>query len=194
MTTNSGDRFRREAKILISGIVIGALIVAIGCAWLKFKPGLPAVLAPTSPKIADIAKETKPCTSVQAFKDPAKKKLNLPEHVQKDEQASVIAAAPVPPSDYPRTATAVLHRDTGIGEIYLQQDTLPWLAFNPRWRFGIFYGASFSASQDASDSFESGVALGTIQYEALQLKKLRATIHAQGSTDSRAFLGGGFTW
>jgi len=178
------------------GMIAGIILAGLACAgWTLWTAPARTVaqLAPTSPKVAKVAKETKDCKTVEVFADISKKKLDLPEHVQMDEQASVLAAAPVPPSDYPRTATAVLHRDTGVGEIYLRTDPLPWLAIESRWRFGIFYGASFYSS-DTADNFESGVVLGTIQYEALQLKKLRATIHAQGSTDSRAYLGGGFTW
>lgn len=167
------------------GIAIGLLLAAFAAAgiaaWKTWWPSLPSVLAPTSPKVDDIKTETKDCKTVQAFKDPAKRKLDLPEHVQKDEQASVIAAAPIPPSDYPRTATAVLHRDTGIGEIYLHDDPMPWVSFSRRWTVGAFYGVRDDVTQP--------VMRFTGLYKLAQIKALHIGIQGQIDTDGRRFGG-----
>jgi hypothetical protein len=143
---------------------------------------LPAVLAPTSSKLAGVAREPQPCTTVQAFKPGAKKKLSLPEAIQADPQASVLAAASVPPSDRPRTATALLHRDTGLGEIYLRDDPLPWLAFNRRSALGIAWGAKAGAS--------GLVTRGYGRVDMLQVKRLHAGLLGDVDSDGGWYAGG----
>ena len=160
------------------GIIIGLLLAAVACIWIEYRPS--ARLATSSAKLDGIPVETKSCTTVQMLAAPAKKKLGLPKSIQKDEQAGVLAAIDVPGS---QTAVAVLHRDTGVGEIYLTPQ--PWLAFNRRWTFGGFYGVN---------DRESGVMLGTAEYEFLQLKRLHGAIHMQADTSSRWFIGAGFTF
>lgn len=167
------------------GMIAGIILAGLACAgWTLWTAPARTVaqLAPTSPKVAKIDKVTRDCKTVEVFADAAKKKLDLPEHVQKDEQASVLAAAPVPPSDYPRTATAVLHRDTGVGEIYLRTDPLPWLAFDQRWRFGAWYGVNDE---------RTGVVRGQAQYEAVQTKRLKWGVLGSVETGRRYFLGVG---
>lgn len=139
---------------VILGIILSVLVGGGFYLWDNMQPPKIAQLLPTSPKIKEIPKEQKQCEKVMAFKAPAKEKLNLPEHVQKDERAVVIAAAPVPPSDYPRTATSVLRMDTGIGEIYLKQDPLPWLAAQRKWLVGGFYGLSDPANGPTTKTIE----------------------------------------
>lgn len=175
-----------RAKCFGAGFAVALLCAAVAWSWSTYKPRLPSVLAPTSPKVDDIKTEPKDCTTVQAFKSPAKQKLDLPAHVQKDEQASVIAAAPIPPSDYPRTATAVLHRDTGIGEIYLHDDPLPWISLNydRRWRATVLYGV-----RDDSAS----IWRGTVDYSIARIKALEGVANVQVDSDGRRFAGVGLS-
>jgi len=168
------------------GMIAGIILAGLACAgWTLWTAPARAVaqLAPTSPKVAKIDKVTRDCKTVEVFADKAKRKLDLPEHVQKDEQASVLAAAPVPPSDYPRTATAVLHRDTGVGEIYLRQDPLPWLAFDSRGALGVAYGI-----KDDTDGFVTRI-YGRL--DLMQVKRLHAGL--LGDVDNTGdWYGGGF--
>ncbi len=176
---------RQRAAHLGLGIVLGLLVCAGVAAWRALQPPTFAQLAPTSPKMAGTAKEQKACTTVSAFKASAKKKLDLPEHVQQDEQASVLAAAPVPPSDHPRTATAVLRRDTGIGEIYLKDDPLPWLDLNPlrRWALAVDYGLINRADEP---TWHIGG-----RYDFLKVKALRFGTAAHVFGEGTRYIGAG---
>jgi hypothetical protein len=170
---------------LLIGIVIGLAIAGGLYLYDKMRDPLPSVLAPVSPKVADAAKETKTCDKVQAYVPKVKKELGLPEHVQKDEQASVIAAAPVPPSDYPRTAITLLHRDTGVGEIYLQPEPTPWVAAVTRYNLGLYYGARTDADALVARLVASG--------EFLQLKRLNLGGTVSVDSDGQAFGGVGIS-
>lgn len=167
------------------GFITCALCAAGIWAWSTFKPSLPAVLGEAPAKFADAKTETVPCKTLQALAPKAKKDVGLPAAVQKDEDTSLLAVAKVPRSDNPLWASAVLHRSTGIGEIYFTPQPTPWLAFNRRWRFGGYYGINDQ---------ESGVIMGTAQYEFLQLKRLKATAIGQVDSSSRWFGGVGVTW
>ena len=178
------DRLR-DARLLGYGTIVGLLLAAGIWAYTSFKPSLPAVLGQTAAKVAGVETEAVACATAQVLPKKVEKKLGLPPAIQKDEQARVLAAVDVPRVDYPLIATSVLHLGTGIGEIYFTPQPLPWLAFNQRWTFGAFYGINDK---------ESGVFLGTAQYEFLQLKRLHGAVHLQGDTSSRFFIGGGFTF
>ncbi len=167
------------------GMIAGIILAGLACAgWTLWTAPSRTVaqLAPTSPKVAKIDKVTRDCKTVEVFADRAKKKLDLPEHVQKDEHASVLAAAPVPVSDYPRTATAILHRDTGIGEIYLRDDPLPWLAIESRWRLGAWYGVNDE---------QGGAIRAHARYEVAQTKRLHWSLLGSVETGGRFFAGVG---
>lgn len=173
---------RHNVKLLGIGIVVGIFIAACVCSWLQFKPPTLAVLAPASPKLSGATTVTKACTTVRTYQDSVKKKLGLPDPIKKDSQASVIAAAAIPPSDYPRTATSVLHLDTGVGEIYLQQDSLPWVAFNRRATIGVTYGI-----KDDSTGFITNL-YGKL--ELAQIKKLSLGIYGDVDNSGDWYLGG----
>jgi len=152
---------------ILAGFILGLLLCGGLYLYDKMQPPQIAQLLPTTPKLAGEEKEAKKCETVMAFKPDAKKTLGLPEQIQKDEQSSVIAASPVPPSDYPRTATAVLHRDTGLGEIYLQQDSLPWLAFNKRNTVSVGYG--LGGDSDITSTWHVGAQHQFMQTKAINL-------------------------
>ncbi len=131
-----------RATHLAIGIGLGVLFCAGVAAWRAVQPPRLATLAPPAAKVAGIPTETVPCTTVRALAAPAKNKLNLPAAVRHDDQASVLAAADVPRTDDPLIATALLHRDTGLGEIYFTPQPRPWLDLDPprRWTFDVGYG------------------------------------------------------
>lgn len=174
---------RHAAKLFGSGVVVGALIVVAGCVWLKYRPSLPAVLGQPTDRVAGIPTETKPCTQVQALAPKAKKKLGLPDPIQKDEQASVLTAVDVPRTDHPLIATALLHRDTGIGEIYFTPQPLPWLDFNRRATLGIAYGFKNNAT--------GFVARAYTKLDLLQIKRLHAGLLADVD-NAGGWYGGGY--
>lgn len=183
MSESEGVRFLGKAKCFGAGAIAGLLCAALLWVWNAYKPSLPAVLGQPAAKVAGIPTETKACTQVQALAPPAKKKLGLPEHVQKDEQASALTAANVPPSDHPLIATALLHRDSGLGEIYFTPQPMPWLAFNRRTAIGVSYGI-----KDDTNGFVTRL-YGRL--DIIQVKRLHAGLLADVD-NAGGWYGGGY--
>ena len=179
------NNLRRDAKLVLSSIAATCVAFAIGLAWINFKPSLPSVLAPVSDDLAKVKQELLECQKLKVYVPKAKKKLNLPDTIKSDPTKHVLAASPIPPSDYPHTMTAVYDQGTGVVDMFLRRDPLPWLAFNRRWRFGGYYGIN---------DRESGVVMGAASYEFLQLKRLHVTATGQVDTSSRWFIGVGATF
>lgn len=126
-----------KATGFLFGFVTCALCAAGIWVWSTFKPSLPAVLGEAPPKFIGAKTETKECKTLQALAPKAKKDVGLPVAIQKDEDTSLLVVAKVPRSENPLWASAVLHRATGIGEIYFTPQPLPWLAFNRRGEIGL---------------------------------------------------------
>ncbi|OGO34707.1 MAG: hypothetical protein A2Z03_09720 [Chloroflexi bacterium RBG_16_56_8] len=122
-----------------AGFITAILCAAVLWVWSTLKPSLPAMLGEAPDKFATTPVETKQCTTVQVLVPKAKKKAGLPAAIVQDEQASLLAVATVPHLDRPQIASAVLHRDTGKGEIYFTPQPRPWLAFDRRGEAGIGY-------------------------------------------------------
>lgn len=163
------------------GIVIGLLLAAIACAWLEHKPRLSSVLASAAKELANEETTIKEYQKVVVYRDKVKKKLDLPAAIQKDPDKHVVAASPIPPSDYPHTMTAVYDSGTGAVDMFLRQDPLPWLAFNRRGAIGAAYG------------FKDGVTAARIygRLDLLQIKRLHAGLMGNADSDGGWF-GGGF--
>lgn len=174
---------RDKIPSFVAGTVAGLLLAAIGWAWHSLTPSLPAVLAPPAKKIAGLATETQPCTAVVALTPAAKKKLGLPPALQQDPQASALTAADVPRTDYPLIATSVLHRDTGVGEIYFTPQPRPWLAFDRRWLVGGFVAYRDGAPEPV------GELLGL--YDLVQIKALHVGAMGHLDTTGRRAVGVG---
>ncbi len=175
---------RDRVSAFAFGAVFGLLLAAAGWAWHSLKPSLPAVLGETPNKVVNLPTETKSCTTVQAKAPKAKKALGLPAAVQQDEQASVLAAATVPRTDVPLIASALLHRDTGLGEIYFTPQPRPWLAFDRRWLLGGFYGIRDGQAEPVGELF--GL------YDLAQIKAVHFGPMGHLDTAGRRFLGVGF--
>ena len=173
----------RDIRLCAVAFIAGLLVAAGICAWMKYRPSLPAVLGQPTDRVAATHTETKPCTQVQALAPKAKKKLGLPDPIQKDEQASVLTAVDVPRTDHPLIATALLHRDTGIGEIYFTPQPLPWLDFNRRTTLGVAYGFKNNAT--------GFVARAYTKLDLLQIKRLHAGLLADVD-NAGGWYGGGY--
>lgn len=178
-----GESLISRAGHVGAGIVLGLLLATAAWAWHSVKPSLPAVLAPPATKIAGLATETQPCTTVVALTPAAKKKLGLPPALQQDPQASVLTAADVPRTDHPLIATAVLRRDTGVGEIYFTPQARPWLATDRRWLVGGFYTYRDDAAQPVGELL--------VMVDLLQIKALHLGAMGHLDTTGRRALGVG---
>ena len=165
------------------GIFLGLLVAAGLYAYKALKPSLPAVLGEAPAKFAGAKTETKDCKTVQALVPKAKKDVGLPIAIQKDDDTSLLAVAVVPRSDNPLWASAVLHRSTGVGEIYFTPQPLPWLAFNRRGALGVAYGARSEATGFVTRVYG--------RLDLVQVKRLHAGL--LGDIDNAgSWYGGGF--
>lgn len=161
--------------------VLGMVIVAAGCVWLKFKPSLPSVLATPSSDLAKVDKETLKCQTVIVYKEKAKDKLGLPESVKSDAEQKVLAATQVKSSDRPTTVSAVLDTGSGLTSMYLRHDPYPWLGFDTKRELGIAYG------------FKSGGATTRVfgKVDLLTIKALRGGLIGNVDADGDWYVGAG---
>ncbi len=172
-----------SAKLIGIGIIIGALVAAGICAWLKFKPSLPSVLLPPAKELAGAPTDTLKGKTVIVYRDAVEKKLGLPDIVKRDASKHVVAAAKVPPSDYPHTMTAVYDDRSGGVDMFLRQDKLPWLAFNRRGSIGVAYG--FKGGHDGAVARVYG------RLDLVQIKRLHVGL--LGDVDGGGgWYGGGY--
>lgn len=163
-------------------LVTGGLIVAAGCAYLKFKPSLPSVLAEPSKDLAKVDKETLKCKDLIVYKDKAKKELGLPETSKADPYQKVLAATQVRPNERPTTVSAVLNTGTGQTLMYQRLDPLPWLAFNRRATLGAAYGVK--------NEHDGAVLRVYGKLELLQVKAMRLGLLGDVDNASGYFAGG----
>lgn len=170
----------RDLRLCAVAFIAGLLVAAGICAWMQYRPSLPAVVAPPAKKFEDVAKETKDCKTIEAYAPKIKKKLGLPESVQKDDSISVIATADVPRTEHPLIASALLNRGTGIGEIAFTPQPLPWLARADGLAVGAFWGASDETT---------GAVRIYARYELVQTKRVRWLAGGSLETGARWFAG-----
>lgn len=123
--------------------VLGAML-GIGL-YFYFKPS-PApvgvhIEAKPAPEVAKIERVpvaiAKP---VQVYRPAAKQKLKLPESVQRDEAAHVVASTKTAPDERQHTVTTLIDADTGETTTFDRVDPLPWIAPNTKTDIGAFLG------------------------------------------------------
>lgn len=136
-----------QSVTLYKGVIVLlllAIIVLVGWfIWLTNKPTDRAgqtVEATQAKEVAAVPTVAVPVKSVQAYPNPVKKKLNLPQAVQDDDRKVVVAASKVQASDRPHTVTTLIDTETGKAETYVRTDPLPWLAYTSRGAAGVYYG------------------------------------------------------
>jgi hypothetical protein len=97
---------------------------------------------PTTPPpvLAKIATEKVQCKQVVVYKQAAKKSLNLSPTLQADNNEHVLQAAALPISDHPQTCTTILNTETGVSQMLLRQEPLPWFTTEQKGYVGVGYG------------------------------------------------------
>ena len=171
----------QRIKDMCIGAITALLIAGVLIGLLKFinKQSI-AVPGETPAKFAKLPKETVPCEQVQALPAKAKKILNLPPAVIKDEQDRLIAVAQVPQVDYPQLAGALLNTKTGVGTIYFTPQPRPWVDFNRRLAIGAAYGIG-----------EDGIEYKAYaRWTLMHVKRLHFGVLAEVYDTGRAFAGG----
>lgn len=163
-------------------LVIGGLIVAIGCAWIQYRPSLPSVLATPAKELAKEETKTLQDKPVVVYREKVKDKLGLPESIKKDATKHVVNSTQVEASDRPTTVTAVYDDQTGVVDLFKRQDRLPWLAFYRRYEIGLSWLPLTDKGGSAVMSIDGRI-------ELLQAKALRF-----GVTGTMSEQAGDFHW
>lgn len=163
-------------------MVIGGLIVAIGCAWIQYRPSLPSVLATPAKELAKEETKILKGMPVAVHRAKVKDKLGLPESIKKDATKHVVNSTQVEASERPTTVTAVYDDQTGVVDLFKRQDRLPWLAFNRRHEIGLSWIPLTDKGGPAEISIDGRI-------ELLQAKALRFGV--TGSVSEQA---GDFHW
>lgn len=130
----------KRIQDVMLGIFIGILVAAAIYAYKTLKPSMPSVLATPAKELAKEKTRRMECAPILVYRDKVETKLGLPDIVTKDPDKHVVASSPVAASDYPHTVTAVYDEKVGGVDMFVRQDTLPWLAFNRRGALGVAYG------------------------------------------------------
>lgn len=184
---NPGCTFRQQANLVGLGIVVGLVIAVVAFGgWKIYRAMQPsalvAAIAPPASSTSGDKKNTEDCKTIEAYAPKIKKKLGLPESIQKDDSISVIATADVPRTEHPLIASALLNRGTGVGEIAFTPQPLPWLARGN----GLAVGALWGASDETT-----GAVRIYARYELAQTKRVRWLAGGSLETGARWFAGVG---
>lgn len=164
-------------------LIVGGLIVAIGCAWIQYRPSLPSVLATPAKELAREQTKTLSCKPVVVYREKVKDKLGLPESIKKDATKHVVNSTKVEASERPTTVTAVYDDQTGFVDLFKRLDPLPWLAVNRRGALGVAYGFK--------DDANGAVARVYGRMDLMQVKRFHLGL--LGDIDSGGdWYGGGF--
>ncbi len=172
----------RDLRLCTIAFIAGLLVAAAVCAWLKYRPSLPSVLAPPAKELAKEVTKRLDRKPVLVYRDKVEKKLGLPTIVTKDPDKHVVASSSVPASDYPHTVTAVYDEKVGNVDLFLRRDSLPWLAFNRRGALGVAYGI-----KDDADGFVTRI-YGRM--DLVQTKRLNFGLQGDVDSDGDWYVGG----
>jgi len=171
----------RDIKLCAASFCAGLLVAAGVCAWIKYRPSLPSVLAPPAKELAKEETATLNCKPVMIYRDRVKEKLGLPPTIQKDPDKKVTASTKVPADDHPHTVTSVYDTSTGATDLYIRRDPLPWLAFDTRRELGVAYGFK--------DDADGAVARVFGKLDLVQIKALRAGLLGNVDSDGDWYAG-----
>lgn len=161
--------------------LVGAAIVAAGCAYFNLRQSLPSILAEPAKELKNAKTETLDCRPVVVYQDRVKPTLGLPETVNKDPDKKVTASTKVAPSEYPNTVTSVYDTGTGATDLYVRRDPLPWLTVATRYSVGAYYGGGTSTG--------GPVWLLRGDAELLRIKALAVGLTGTYDTSGNSFIG-----
>ena len=147
-------------------LVLGMLLVAGGCLYLKYRPSLDSVLAKPAAELAKEKPTLLTCKPVLVYRDKVETKLGLPTIVTGDPNKHVTASTKVPGDEYPHTVTSVYDQNTGATDMFVRKDKLPWLATNNRYEIGFSWLPLTSNGGEAITKIDG-------RAEVLQIKRLR---------------------
>lgn len=176
-------------------VALCALCVFLIC-WIVWKDYFrpvdragQVVAAAQAGEVAGQPTVTVPVTSVQAYPDAVKKKLNVPKPVADDVKKKVVAASKIAASDRPHTVTTLLDTGTGQFETYVRSDPLPWAAFTARGAAGVYYGL-----KNGEQAVRLQVRQDLIQVKAVHAGVIGSIDQVGGKTDTFVGVGAEYRW
>lgn len=124
-------------------VVLVAGLAAIAFWWWPAPAPAPVnqhVIATPAPEVRTIERVVVQPKLVYVYPDRAKQALDLPDAVQNDTQARVVAATRVTADEHPHTVTTLLDAETGKFTTLDRREPLPWMAAGSGGALGIGYG------------------------------------------------------
>lgn len=162
------------------GTVIGVLLTLISF-FIYQQYQAPAVLGADATAIS--GKPTEPVAvsggQIRAYQSSAKRALHLPADVVADQGKHVVAATTAPANNHPQTVTAVTDAQSGVTQLYVRQEPLPW--FSRRRAGKISLSRGFQGSEQVTQI--------EVSEDFAQVKMIRFGVTAQGQTNGKAFVG-----
>ena len=173
-------------KYVIAAVLLGA--AAYATAWYNKLPEMPTGVAlQAAPALKRETTTPLQVAEVKVFRPEVKKKLKLPEAVQKASELRVVASVTTPNDDRKHTVTSLLDVRTGEFTTYDRPEPPPWLAVSTRRHYGAYIGGM---------NGEQALAL-TARQEVLHVRGLKVegiAIGAMSETERFAFVGVGAGW
>jgi hypothetical protein len=175
-------------RLVFALIVVAAFAAAV---YFRPRPVPPGVTVEATPAPELKREETVPVIIdfIKAYKPATKKKLALPQAVQRDADKHVVASTRTPDDERAHTVTTVIDSSTGEFTSYDRVEPLPWLRPNTTTHIGAYYG------------FKNGspAVRVQLQQELLRLKALRVEGTASvdvgtGKPDTFVGVGGRFSF
>jgi hypothetical protein len=120
----------RRAELLFAGLILVGVLVFI---WDRLTPppspvGAYAVAVPNK-VLASVPKEVIQPKSLKVYSKPAKKKLNLPDEIQQDDNMYVLSSSTLKHDYHPQTVTTIVDKETGETRVLPRREAYPWFAF-----------------------------------------------------------------
>lgn len=169
-------------KNLAIGFVLGLLIAGTICAYNTMsRITAPSIIAQPSKELKHAETTKLTCKPLVVYRDKVKRDLGLPDATVKDSAQQVVASTQIKASDYPHTISAVANIDSGKVDMFLRQDSLPWLSFDRKGTLGVSWGVQ--------DDGETATRVDA-SYRLLAVKRLNLGLTGDVSTTGRAFVGG----
>lgn len=181
--------------IIRTGRLLLALAAIVGLAlYFHFRPELaptgvhlPATPAPAvdrvglEPVVVD--------SPLQVYKPAAKKRLKLPEEIQRAPEKRVAAATRTPADERAHTITTVLDTSTGVFTSHDRAEPLPWVAPSTKTEVGVFYGM-----KDGERAIRIQGQQELLQVKALRLGAIASVDVGSGGVDSFIGVGAWARW
>lgn len=170
-----------------ANVLLGILFVLVAYVlWDHFTPA-PALIgqwieAAPSKHLAAVPKVEIAPKKLRVYAPQAKKKLNLPDPIQQDDNQYVLASTTLKHDYLPQTVTTVVNSETGESTTITRREAYPWLAAQQTGEIRLDYGIKNGLAR---------VGRLTLREDLIQIKGINLGATATLDTDGSAFAGAG---